>query len=125
MKNSFSLFEVILTLIVSSIVIIYSTLYLKEIFYVNQTTEQLEIDKINLLSTKIFIEKHKNELELISYSNSNLYYKNSLLLEDVKEFTVNKKEKSFSIKINFKDKIIQTWEFVLWKKLTHFSLLLY
>lgn len=113
MKNSFSLFEVILTLIVSSIVIIYSTLYLKEIFYVNQTTQQLEIDKINLLSTKIFIDKHKNELNFISYSNNNLYYKNSLLLEGVKEFNINKKEKSFSIKINFKDKIIQTWEFVL------------
>ncbi len=125
MKNSFSLFEVILTLIVSSIVIIYSTLYLKEIFYVNQTTQQLEIDKINLLSTKIFIDKHKNELNFISYSNNNLYYKNSLLLEGVKEFNINKKEKSFSIKINFKDKIIQTWEFVLWKKLTHFWLQLY
>lgn len=113
MKNSFSLFEIILTLIVSSIVIIYSTLYLKEIFYINQTTQQLEIDRINFLSTKVFIEKHKNELELISYSNNNLYYKNSLLLEEVKEFSINKREKSFSIKINFKDKIIQTWEFAL------------
>lgn len=113
MKNSFSLFEIILTLILSSIVIIYSTLYLKEIFYVNKTTQQLEIDKINFLSTKVFIEKHKNELELISYSNNNLYYKNSLLLEEVKEFSINKKEKSFSIKINFKDRIVQTWEFSL------------
>lgn len=113
MKNSLSLFEIILTLIVSSIVIIYSTLYLKEIFYINQTTQQLEIDRINFLSTKVFIEKHKNELELISYSNNNLYYKNSLLLEEVKEFSINKREKSFSIKINFKDKIIQTWEFAL------------
>ena len=113
MKNSFSLFEIILTLIVSSIVIIYSTLYLKEIFYINQTTQQLEMDKINFLSTKVFIEKHKNELELISYSNSNLYYKNSLLLEEVEEFSINKREKSFNIKINFKDKIIQTWEFAL------------
>ena len=31
-ENSFSIFEVIFTLIVSSIIIIYSTLYLKEIF---------------------------------------------------------------------------------------------
>ena len=36
MKNSFSLLEVILTLIISSIVIIYSTLFAKELFFEKQ-----------------------------------------------------------------------------------------
>jgi len=49
MKNSFSLLEMILTLIISSIVIIYSTLYSKELFLQNRQTQELEIDKIGLI----------------------------------------------------------------------------
>ena len=48
MKSSFSIFELILSLIVSSVVIIYSTLFLKELFLENKTTQALEIDKINI-----------------------------------------------------------------------------
>ncbi len=57
MKNSFSLLEVILTLIISSIVIIYSTLFTKELFFENSVNQELEIQKIDILSTKIFFEK--------------------------------------------------------------------
>ena len=51
MKNSFSLLEIILTLIISSIVIIYSTLFTKELFFENRINQQMEIQKIDLLST--------------------------------------------------------------------------
>jgi hypothetical protein len=111
MRNSFSLLEIILTLIISTIVIIYSTLFTKELFFVNKNNQNIEIAKINIQSTKIFFEKHKNELELISYVNENLYFKNSLLLEDVKNFTMSKNNKYIKININFDDKIKQTWEF--------------
>ena len=83
MKNSFSLLEIILTLIISSIVIIYSTLFTKELFFENRINQQLEIQKIDLLSTKIFFEKHLKEIEKFNYSNQNLYFENFLLLEDV------------------------------------------
>ena len=46
MKNSFSLLEIILTLIISSIVIIYSTLYTKELILENKQNQQLQIDKM-------------------------------------------------------------------------------
>lgn len=117
MKNSFSLLEIILTLIISSIVIIYSTLFTKELFFSNKNNQNIEIAKIDILSTKIFFEKHKNELELISYKNENLYYKNSLLLENVKDFNLSKSNQNIKITINLNDEINQTWEFILWKKL--------
>jgi hypothetical protein len=111
MKNSFSLLEIILTLILSSIVIIYSTLFTKELFFENTNNQNIEISKINILSTKIFFEKHKNQLDLISYSNENLYFKDSLLLENVKNFSINQNSKTIKININYDDKIVQTWEF--------------
>lgn len=113
MKNSFSLFEIILTLIISSIVIIYSTTYMKELFLENKQNQELEIDKINFKATKIFIEKNKDKLEKINFSNHNLYFENNLLLKNVKEFILNKSAKQITIYINLKDTIIQTWEFDL------------
>ena len=111
MKNSFSLLEIILTLIISSIVIIYSTLFTKELFFENKINQQLEIQKIDLLSTKVFFEKHLNEINDFTFSNNNLYFKNSLLLENVKSFTLNKSSNKITIEINLNDKIIQNWEF--------------
>ncbi len=111
MKNSFSLLEIILTLIISSIIIVYSTLFTKELFFENKINQQIEIQKIDLLSTKIFFEKHLNELNEFTYSNNNLYFKNSLLLEKIKEFRLNKNANKISIYINLDDKIIQNWEF--------------
>ena len=113
MKNSFSLLEIILTLIISSIVIIYSTLFTKELFFENKINQQLEIQKIDLLSTKIFFEKHLKEIEKFTYSNQNLYFENSLLLENIKEYTINKSLNHITIFINLDDKIVQTWEFSL------------
>ncbi|MBY0541550.1 MAG: hypothetical protein WCR78_05445 [Arcobacteraceae bacterium] len=110
MKNSFSLLEVILTLIISSIVIIYSTLFTKELFFENRVNQQLEIQKIDLLSTKIFFEKHKKEIEKFNYINQNLYFDNFLLLENVKEFSLNKSANKITIFINLDNKIAQTWE---------------
>ena len=110
MKNSFSLLEIILTLIISSILIIYSTIYAKELFYTNKENQKNEINKINLNSTKIFIETHKNELNQLSYTNNNLYFKNSLLLENVKIFDIKKDDKKINVFINLADKIVQVCE---------------
>ena len=111
MKNSFSLLEVILTLSISSIVIIYSTLFTKELFFENKVNQELEIQKIDILSTKIFFEKHLNEIDDFSFSNENLYFKSSLLLKNVKEFKLNKSVNKVIIFINLDNKIIQNWEF--------------
>ena len=111
MKNSFSLLEIILTLIISTIVIIYSSFFTKELIIDNKYNQNIEMAKINILSTKIFLEKHKNELDLISYTNKNLYFKNSLLLEKVKEFSLSSTSTNIKIDINYDDKIKQSWEY--------------
>ncbi len=111
MKNSFSLLEIILTLIISSIIIIYSTLFTKELFFENKINQQLEIQKIDLLSTKIFFEKHLNQIDEFSFSNEKLYFQNNLLLENVKEFSFIKIDNRTTIFINLDNKIIQKWEF--------------
>ena len=111
MKNSFSLLEIILTLIISTIVIIYSSFFTKELIIDNKYNQNIEMAKINILSTKIFLEKHKNELDLISYTNENLYFKNSFLLEKVKEFSLTSTSTNIKININYDDKIKQSWEF--------------
>ncbi|MBP7769669.1 MAG: hypothetical protein KA055_00950 [Aliarcobacter sp.] len=113
MKNSFSLLEIILTLIISSIVILYSTLYTKELFFTNKDNQYLEIAKVDIQSTKIFLQKHRNELDFLSYENENLYFKDNLLLENVKNFTLEKNTQNIKISINFDDLINQTWEFKL------------
>jgi type II secretory pathway component PulJ len=113
MKNSFTLLEIILTLVISSIIVIYSALFTKELFFENKINQQLELQKINLLSTKIFFEKHLKEIDDFSFSNENLYFKNSLLLSNIKEFKLNKSSNNVTIFINLDGKIIQNWEFSL------------
>ena len=111
MKNSFSILEIILTLIISSIVIICSTLFAKNLFFENKINEQIEIQKIDLLSTKIFFEKHLNQIDEFNFSNENLYFQNNLLLENVKEFDLIKLANNTTIFINLDNKIVQTWQF--------------
>uniref|UniRef100_UPI0040484CDF hypothetical protein n=1 Tax=Aliarcobacter sp. TaxID=2321116 RepID=UPI0040484CDF len=113
MKNSFSLLEIILTLIISSIVIIYSSLFTKELYFQNKNNQNIEIAKIDMLSTKIFLDKNKKDIDKIDYKNENLYFKNSLLLENVKEFKINKDVDKINIHINFDNKIIQDWIIIL------------
>ncbi len=113
MKNSFSIFELILTLVISSIIIIFSSQYIKEIFLENQNVQTIEKAKIDLRSTKIFIEKNIQNIDKISFSNGNLYFENSKLLNQIKDFKIVKNSKNIEIHINYDDKIVQTWEFLL------------
>lgn len=113
MKNSFSLLEIILTLIISSIVIIYSSLFTKNLFITNKYNHSIETTKTNALFTKIFFEKHKYDLDDFKYENKSLYFKNSLLLENIKEFNLEKNTQNIIININIDDIMVQTWKFKL------------
>mgnify|MGYP000635590160 len=48
MKNSFSLFELILTLAISTTIIIYSTLLVKDLVILNKTSLSKELAKLEL-----------------------------------------------------------------------------
>ena len=111
MKNSFTLFEIILTLIISSIVIIYSSFFIKELYTQNQNSLNTQTNKLDLLSTKIFLQKHKNEIEKLKYENQNLYFDNFLLLENVKEFNINNVNNTINIYISINNSIKQEWKF--------------
>ncbi len=111
-KNSFSLFELILVILISSIVVIYSLTFFKKLYSSNNTLQKKEIVKIDLLSTKIFLQKHKNSLDKLSYKDKTLFYDGAILLEKIKDFKIVKNTQKISIKINFDDKVIQSWEFL-------------
>ncbi|WP_198305354.1 hypothetical protein [Arcobacter vandammei] len=113
MKNSFSLFELILSLIISSVIIIFSSKYLKEIFIENKNIQTNEKTKIDLRSTKIFIEKNIKDIDKLSFSNTILYFDNEILLTKVEDFQISKNGKSIEIFINYDNKISQNWSFSL------------
>lgn len=111
MKNSFTIFEIILTLTISSFVIVYTMSFTKELLITNQKTQDLELKKINLLATKIFFQKHKNDLDKIKYLDEKIFFDDSLLLDNVNNFTLEKKEENINIKIEYAKLIKQEWEF--------------
>jgi len=111
MKNSFSLLEVILTIIISSIVIINSTYLSKELFQTNKTVQNIEILKLDLLSTKIFLQKNNIDLEHnLSYENNTIYYQNKILLENVSDFTIIKKATYYEVSLEIKDLAKENWK---------------
>lgn len=112
MKNSFSLFEVILVIVLSSIITIYSFSFIKELYSKNKNLQNIEINKLDLLSTKIFLERNKNNLKNLSYKNQTLFFTNSILLENIKDFKIDESKNKISIYINLNDLIIQKWEFL-------------
>ena len=114
MKNSFSLLEVILTILISSIVIINSTYFSKELFETNKTIQNIEILKLDLLSTKIFLQKNNIDLEnKLNHENDTLYYENKILLEKVSSFNITKNSHYYKINLEIKDLAKEYWKITL------------
>ncbi|MGA1939430.1 hypothetical protein [Arcobacter sp. YIC-310] len=111
MKSSFSLFELILVTLVSSIVIIYSLIFIKELYENNNTQQTQEILKIDLLATKAFLDKKSDFYDDIRYENEVLFYKDSILLENVTNFRIVKEKKFIEINLNLENKISILWVF--------------
>ena len=113
MKNSFSSLELIASIIISSIVIVYSMLFIKESMFSNTNNQEIEIVKLDLLSTKVFLQKHNNLESKLKFENKTLYFENSILLKDVYNFEIIKQKKYYEIHINLKNKIKQIWKIKL------------
>jgi len=110
MKNSFSLLEIILTIIISSIVIVYSMLFIKESYFENENSRSIEIHKLELLNTKAYLQKQKDIYKKLTYKNKILYFEDAVLLKKVEEFKIENKSTYIFIAINLNDKIIQEWK---------------
>lgn len=105
-KNSFTLIELITSITILSIVIIFSMLFFKQNLQQSKDKTKLEIEKLDFLATKVFIQNKlkqsskvlvKNN-QLVLDSNTIYYHQNKLLvnkailLQDIKSFTVKKKK---------------------------------
>lgn len=114
MKNSFSLFELIITIFISSFVIINSMFFTKELFFKQKELLSIEISKIDLLSTKLYLQLNKKDIvQNLSYKDNTLYFDNNILLEDVSNFTLKSASNIIEIEILIKDSIKQIWKFNL------------
>jgi len=114
MKNSFSLLEVILSIIISTIVIINSAYLSKELFEANKTIQNIEVIKLDLLSTKIFLQKNNTNLEnKLTYANNTLYFENKILLENVSSFNITKNNHYYEINLEIKDLTKEKWKIKL------------
>jgi hypothetical protein len=114
MKNSFSVLEIILSILISSIVIINSAYFSKELFQTNKDIQNIEILKLDLLSTKIFLQKNNLNIEKnLRYEGNTLYFKENILLQDVNEFTIQKKINYYNISIKVRDRIKEKWSISL------------
>lgn len=111
MKSSFSLFELILTTLISSILIVYTLVFIKELYSNNDSLQKQEIAKIDLLATKAFLDKKADFFDEIKYENNTLFYKDSLLLENIVEFKIKKENKIIEIHLNHANKISIKWIF--------------
>ncbi len=112
MKNGFSLFELIIVVFISSLVIITSLSFAKNIQETQIENQELAISKIDLNATKIFLEKHKSNLSSkLKFENNTLYFENNILLKDINSFSINSSSNHININITLKDMITQEWEF--------------
>lgn len=113
MKSSFSLFELILTLVISTTVIIYSTLIIKDLSILNKNSLSQEINRLELNSTKLFIEKNKNKLNQINFSNNTLYFKSAVLLKNVDEFNIIIEGNLITVNVSLKNSFKQIWKIAI------------
>lgn len=114
MKNSFTLLEIILSILISAIVIINSAYFSKELFQTNKDMQNIEILKLDLLSTKIFLQKNNKGLdEKLSFENNTLYFDKNILLQNVDEFEIIKKEKYYQIFIKTNNRIKEEWKITI------------
>lgn len=104
LKKSFSLFEVIISIVIASIIGVSSLYYLKDMVSFNKNNLEIEIRNLDLRTTKMFLQKNVAEINNLALNGTKLYFKNSLLLENVNSLTKNDFDKYYEINLNFHNK---------------------
>ena len=89
-KKAFITFELLLVLIISSIVLINSFTSIKDIYTLTKQQQNIAIEKIDLLSTKLFLQANIENVNKVSLKQKTLYFNNSILLENIESFALNK-----------------------------------
>lgn len=113
-KKSFSLIELIVVILISSIILIYTFSFAKELQQTQIQNQQIAILKIDMNSTKIIIEKNLSNIQhRLSYDGQTLFLDKNILLKNVNSFSQKSYSGILQIDINLENKISQTWEFKL------------
>ncbi len=113
-KKAFSLLELILVLFISSILLIFTFKFAKETQESQIKNEKIAIFKIDINSTKIFIEKNLSTIkQKLYYDGSTLFYQGNILLKNVTSFSMKNSNDILEINITLEDKISQNWKFRL------------
>lgn len=102
--KAFTLLELIISISIMSILITYSMIFYNKNIQINNSTLNREIQKLDLLSFKIFIQKKidssksikvfNNELffdkEKLFLKNKNIYFDKNILLQDINSFNIKR-----------------------------------
>lgn len=113
-KKAFSLFELIIVIFLSSIVLIYTFSFAKELFQAQNTNEKIASLKLDLNSAKIIIKKNlPNSKEELSFDGSTLFLDGNILLKNVTKYEKSSSSDILTIDITLEDSISQTWKFKL------------
>ncbi|RXJ87214.1 hypothetical protein [Arcobacter sp. CECT 8985] len=110
-KKAFITFELLIVLIISSLVIINSFISIKDIYTLSKKDESKAIYKVDLLSSKIILQKTKDYLNNLHYKNHNLLIKNSLFLENIDNFKISKNNSFTNISFRYKNSYDVNWVF--------------
>lgn len=111
-KKAFSLLELILVIFISSIVLIYSFTFLQQLHQTQNETQKIAILKIDMNSTKIFLESNLEDIKgKLTYKSNNLFYDKNILLKNVTSFNKSYSLNNLEIDITLDNKITQTWKF--------------
>ena len=110
MKRSIVLVEVIFSIVLFSIVIIYSMNILLTLYKTNNNKVFQTSNNIKLETTRLFLIKN-NDFSLVEYSDDVLKFDNNLLLDNISSYNLDINSSLATINICiFEDKICQTWK---------------
>lgn len=113
-KKSFIIFELLLVVVISSIIIINTFISIKDIYLFSLNSQKIAIYKIDLLSSKLIIKRNIYKIKnLLKYQDKKLYFNNSLFLENVKNFIIEEKNNFITIKFLYKNHLYVKWVFKL------------
>ncbi|AXX91647.1 hypothetical protein CPU12_04570 [Malaciobacter molluscorum LMG 25693] len=108
-KKSFITFELLIVIVVTSIIIINSFISIKDIYSISKNDQRLAIYKLDLLSSKIILQKNKIYLNKLKYKNNQLFIDKDLFLDDVKDYKISINSKFTNISFKYKDSFDINW----------------
>lgn len=104
------LFELLISILLFSIVSIFSLKIILELYKKNETSYFQTVNILKLESTRLFLTKN-NDFSKLTFSNDKLNYNGDLLLSDVSKYNLKVANDIASIDICIYDnKICQIWK---------------